>query len=148
MTTSYSFRRCAAGMLLLLAFLLLDMKRRQQSRWIWRTVKRPGGRYTIVNSRLCSSVLSLVNLALIIGDSLDMRSAYFQQQPGSQLLSGAWHALVPIPLVFQLWLLSWLQLQAFLISPAGGALISARVVNWASLGLGSFLHLGTIVSHS
>ncbi|ORY88423.1 hypothetical protein BCR35DRAFT_13587 [Leucosporidium creatinivorum] len=129
------------GALLHLILVLLDIKRRgwRKTRALWfvRSANLSSGRYLVTNTKLISALLSIVNLPLIIADLHNIQSTTFEH--GSQVLTTAFRSLLNVPLLIHLTLLTYGQLQAYILTgqPArlrrasGTPWLSANVVNWS-----------------
>ncbi|GAA6022525.1 hypothetical protein JCM8202_000504 [Rhodotorula sphaerocarpa] len=122
----------ACSYLLLLGY---ESRRTQRKLWFWRWVTRSSGNYLIGNPRSLFAVMTFISCGLMIGYFLSFDRAYLKDADRSNVFF--WRSIIWIPIGEHLWISSWANLQASIISSqtaAGRQVVGPKLSNLTYLG--------------
>ncbi|KAI5479794.1 starch phosphorylase, glycosyltransferase family 35 protein [Pseudohyphozyma bogoriensis] len=127
--------------------LWIDAKRkRNESLWLFRLVQRPQGRFIVTNAKVAHCIMSVVCLAIGMGLYWELWKVYIDH--GSQAMLGAWQICPALAFYTHGWLVSWGQLQAYLLTPdqINKHMLTPMVANTLFVGGGILMGAGLIAS--
>ncbi|GAA5865580.1 hypothetical protein JCM3774_002057 [Rhodotorula dairenensis] len=98
---------------LYLIALFLESRVRDNSFWFWRFIYRPNGRYLVGNQRTLFALFSLLSCGIFVGYFLSFDSFHSREEARAAFF---WRSIIWLPIGIHLWVSSWANLQATIIT--------------------------------